>query len=270
MTRRYSTLLLAEVFLLCAPLATRAQTPSAQTHSTSQPCRINGSPQSRTLPVPVREPFGATLSDLRNLATLENATVLGIGGAAAFGVHQADGRISRSLEGPHALAAMRPGSVIGSGPVQLGAAAATYALGRAFARPCVAGVGADLIRAQLVSQALTMGLKVSFQRDRPDGTSLGFPSGHTSMSFATATVLQKHYGWKVGVPAFAVATYVGASRIQTGRHYASDVAFGAALGIMAGHTVTLGRAWTVAPMASAGGGGVALTWTGESNRRSGP
>jgi len=254
-----STRLLAVgVFVVGVPALASARTPP----SSSQPCRVNGSPQSRTLTTPAREPFGATLGDFRNLATLDNAAVLGIGAAAAIGAHHADSHISESLHQPRDLDSMRAGSVLGSGVVQLGSAAATYAIGRAFAKPCVASVGADLIRAQLVSQALTMGMKVAFQRERPDGSSLGFPSGHTSMTFASATVLQRHFGWKVGVPAFAVATYVGVSRIQTQRHYASDVVFGAAIGIMAGRTVTLGRAWTLAPVSTDRGPIVAFTWTG--------
>jgi hypothetical protein len=50
------------------------------------------------------------------------------------------------------------------------------------------------------------------------------------------------------------------------RHYLSDVAFGAALGIVAGRTVTIGREhkFTVAPIASTdgAGAGLGLTWTG--------
>ena len=78
-------------------------------------------------------------------------------------------------------------------------------------------------------------------------------------------MLQRHFGWKVGIPAYGVASYVAASRLQTNRHYLSDIAFGAALGIVAGHTVTIGRGnarFAVAPVAAPGGGGVAFTWIG--------
>jgi hypothetical protein len=75
------------------------------------------------------------------------------------------------------------------------------------------------------------------------------------------------------VPAYALASYVCASRIRAKRHYFSDVAFGAALGIVAGRSVTVGRGdgrFTVAPMAAPGGGGVGFTWIGNkaSKRRS--
>jgi membrane-associated phospholipid phosphatase len=86
------------------------------------------------------------------------------------------------------------------------------------------------------------------------------------VTFASATVLQRDLGWKVGIPAYGIATYVAASRIQENRHFLSDVAFGAAIGIIAGRTVTLGRGdgrFAVAPMAAPGGGGVSFTWVGQ-------
>ena len=75
--------------------------------------------------------------------------------------------------------------------------------------------------------------KQATRRSRPEGTGYSFPSGHTTVTFASATVLQRHFGWKVGLPAYAVASYVAASRVEMKRHYLSDVAFGAALGIVA-------------------------------------
>jgi membrane-associated phospholipid phosphatase len=155
------------------------------------------------------------------------------------------------------------GQSIGSARFQLGGAFATYALGRAFGNGNVTTIGADLVRANLVAQTLTSAVKLSVRRTRPDGTQFSFPSGHTSVSFASATVLQRHLGWKAGVPAYAVATYVAASRVQDKRHFLSDVAFGAALGIVAGRTVTFGRGEhrvTMSPAATPGGGGLSLTW----------
>ena len=133
------------------------------------------------------------------------------------------------------------GQTLGGATTQLAAALGTYSIGRMTGNQKVAVIGADLMRAQFVSQAITQAIKFSVGRTRPDGTSLSFPSGHTASSFATAAVLQRHLGWKAGIPAYGVAAYVAASRIQMKRHYLSDVAFGAAIGIMAGRTVTIGR-----------------------------
>jgi membrane-associated phospholipid phosphatase len=74
--------------------------------------------------------------------------------------------------------------------------------------------------------------------------------------------LHRHFGWKVGLPAYGLATYVAASRLQENRHFASDVIFGAAIGIVAGRTVTVGRGrgtFTVAPVALRGGAAVMFT-----------
>jgi membrane-associated phospholipid phosphatase len=106
--------------------------------------------------------------------------------------------------------------------------------------------------------------KESTRRSRPEGTGFSFPSGHTTVTFASATVLQRHFGWKVGLPAYAVASYVAASRVEMQRHYLSDVAFGAALGIVAGRTLPIGhgRALMLTPMASPSGVGAQFTLSG--------
>jgi membrane-associated phospholipid phosphatase len=182
---------------------------------------------------------------------------------AALLAHSADRGATEALAGSGGLQQrFKPGTVIGATAVQLGGSFAAYAIGRATGNSRVAAIGADLFRAQMVAQAVTQAVKVSVGRTRPDGTPRSFPSGHASLSFASATVLERHLGWKAGIPAYAVASYVAVSRIGQRRHYLSDVAFGAALGIMAGRTVTIGRGdhrFAVAPTAASGGGGVSFT-----------
>ena len=102
----------------------------------------------------------------------------------------------------------------GSSLVQVGGAFATYGVGSLIRKPGVAALGRDLVRVQLLTQGVTQLLKYSVRRTRPDGSSRSsYPSGHASGTFASATVLQRHYGWKVGIPAFGVASYVAASRL---------------------------------------------------------
>jgi membrane-associated phospholipid phosphatase len=158
----------------------------------------------------------------------------------------------------------KPGAILGGTPLELGASLATYFIGRSTGSPRAMSLGSDLIRAQILGEVMSTGIKVAARRSRPDGSSLSFPSGHTTVSFASATVLQQHFGWKVGLPAYAVASYVAASRVQMQRHYLSDVAFGAALGIMAGRTVTIGRRhqWALTPMPADHGVGIGFTFVG--------
>ena len=127
--------------------------------------------------------------------------------------------------------------LLGSALVQVGGAFATYGVGSLTGKPGVAALGRDLVRAQLLTQGVTQLLKYSVRRTCPDGSSrTSFPSGHASGTFTSATVLQRHYGWKVGIPAFGVASYVAASRIAEKKHFLSDVIFGAAIGIAGGRT----------------------------------
>lgn len=210
--------------------------------------------------------FEETLRDLRRVPSQDSLKWLGIGAAVAALGHPVDRRVSHALSTSPVLDnVFEPGKIIGGGRFQMGGALATYAIGRVTRSPKVTLVGADLLQAQILSQALTTAVKVSARRTRPDGAQYSFPSGHTSVTFASATVLQRDLGWKSGIPAYGVATYVAAFRINEKRHFFSDVAFGAAIGILAGRTVTVGRGdhrFAVAPMATPGGGGVSLTWVG--------
>jgi len=66
-----------------------------------------------------------------------------------------------------------------------------------------------------------------------------FPSGHTTVAFAAATVFAKEYGDKAYVPfiAYSAATLIGLSRITENKHWATDVLTGAVIGYMAGKNI---------------------------------
>jgi PAP2 superfamily protein len=210
--------------------------------------------------------FSKTFTDdFRRLPSLDTAVILGLGGAASTLGHSSDQRIANGVPGSSS-AAWKMGNLYGSAPVQFGLAFGAYTIGRSSGNSKLGAIGADLISAQLMTETMVQGIKFSVGRTRPDGTAYSFPSGHTAASFATAAVLQRHLGWKVGLPAYAAAAFVGASRIESQRHYLSDVAFGAALGMVAGRTVTIGAGnarFALAPAAAPGGGGVNFTWVGK-------
>jgi membrane-associated phospholipid phosphatase len=97
----------------------------------------------------------------------------------------------------------------------------------------------DFAQALIVTEVYTGALKYTVQRERPDGSnSLSFPSGHASAAFTLATVADHHYGWKVGVPAYVLASGIGLSRVEKNKHYLSDVIAGATIGVIVGRTVT--------------------------------
>jgi membrane-associated phospholipid phosphatase len=96
----------------------------------------------------------------------------------------------------------------------------------------------DMVDAVIVNFGYSQVLKVAVGRERPNGeNNQSFPSGHASNAFTIATVTQRHYGWKLGVPAYVLAGVVGASRIQQDKHYLGDVLAGATLGYIVGRTV---------------------------------
>jgi hypothetical protein len=205
--------------------------------------------------------FGNLGADFRQLTTNNAFLIMSIGGGAALGAHAFDRSVAVSATGSSASmnSMFAPGQLVGGMFVQSGAAFATYVAGRATGSPRVAQVGAELVRAQFVAQGVTQTIKFGSQRTRPDGTPYSLPSGHTASSFATATVLQREFGWKVGIPAYVGAAWVGASRINTQRHFLSDVVAGATVGILAGHAVTVGTGATrfsLGPMAVPGGIGI--------------
>ena len=65
-----------------------------------------------------------------------------------------------------------------------------------------------------------------------------FPSGHAADTFALATALERHLGWRGALPAYIFSSYVAASRLRENLHFLSDVVFGATVGTIAGRTVT--------------------------------
>lgn len=81
------------------------------------------------------------------------------------------------------------------------------------------------------SLAIMYSTKYLVNAERPNGAGYSFPSGHTTSSFAGAAFIQSEYGWKWGVPAYLLASYVGWSRINANKHWPRDVYAGAALAI---------------------------------------
>jgi membrane-associated phospholipid phosphatase len=89
-----------------------------------------------------------------------------------------------------------------------------------------------------VTLGATYALKYSVNETRPNGGSESFPSGHSSISFCAAEFMRKRYGWEYGVPAYAAASFVAYSRVESGEHYAHDVIAGAAIGIASSYLFT--------------------------------
>jgi membrane-associated phospholipid phosphatase len=151
------------------------------------------------------------------------------------------------------------------------------AAGLASGHPGITRSGGRLALSLVLAGAATEGGKIALGRPRPeqsldaDGYSpfsgqASFPSGHTAAAFALATSLADdiHRPWAT-VGLYGMATAVGWSRINDNRHWLSDVAAGALVGITSAKLAS-GR-WHIfglkPPSFITGPGGAGLGWHAE-------
>jgi membrane-associated phospholipid phosphatase len=198
--------------------------------------------------------FATLPADFAHLFTPANGIIAAAGGAASAAVHPEDDEIQAHIyEASGAWHdVFHAGGGLGDGTTQAGLALATYIVGRASHHAGLGELGADLVDAQIVNGVLTQGLKTVVERKRPTGSAHSFPSGHTSATFATAAVIQQHYGWKIAMPFYALGGYVSVSRLVDNQHWTSDVIFGSAIGLVSGRAASFGHAShrvSVSPMA---------------------
>lgn len=141
---------------------------------------------------------------------------------------------------------------------------ALYAIASATHNEGLADAGKHSTEAIALSAVFTQALKLSVGRGRPNvsadsdafrfhplhshGDYNSFPSGHTTASFAAATVFSLELrrthpdAAKWASPAlYTVATLVGGARMYNNRHWLSDVVAGAVIGSFSGQRI-VGRA----------------------------
>jgi hypothetical protein len=244
--------------LVVVPICARAQTPaSGETPAATAAFTADAA---RADEGGARGFFRDVGRDYLHMFSIENAEWATVGAVATMIVQTQDDELHSVTAGPTPYA-LKPGAPYGNLTFQLPLACAWWIAGHASGRGRAASAGRDLVRAQISAVSWTYAIKYAVDRMRPNGDPRSFPSGHTSATFATAMVLQEHYGWKLGVPTFAVATYTAAERVYDNKHWASDVAFGALVGVLSGRTVTLHLRRTrvaLQAMPVPGGGGVTI------------
>jgi len=201
--------------------------------------------------------------DVSGIAQGDALRSLAVGGLLAGGSILLDDEVRKKMSEPDQDTSIEVGRYLGEAGVQFGAPAAAYFISRAIGNQDAQDLSIMIVRTQMVNAILTRGLKL-IPRARPyqdtaTPTKGSFPSGHTSAAFATATVFQRKWGWKAGVPAYLVATFIGVTRLEN-VHYLSDVTFGAAIGVASGLAIKLpGPHPTVAPLIAPGVVGVSIT-----------
>jgi hypothetical protein len=243
------------------PEQTEAQPPQAQ-----EPDPAEQKTEEKKPPTPphtgIRALVGNLGEDVKHLPAMQNLYLAAIGGGLAAAVHPADQTFNVRLRSHYDTVnkAFAPGKYLGNTPEQVALSLGTYAVGRLRDQPKVAHLGMDLLQAQILTEILVQPIKFAAHRQRPDlSDRRSFPSGHAAVTFAGATVIERHLGWRKSILGYGIASYVAASRLHDNVHYLSDVVFGAAVGAIAGRTVVHHEAdyWALTPI-SVPGGGVAL------------
>jgi membrane-associated phospholipid phosphatase len=129
-----------------------------------------------------------------------------------------------------------------------------FAAGRMAPNSTFRNASYDASQAIIIDTVYTLILKSATHRLRPDGSNYqSFPSGHASAAFSWATVFAEHYGAKVGVPAYTIASLIAVSRLAHKSHYLSDIVAGATLGHLVGRTVVHGNSRAAIPASPAEG-----------------
>jgi len=93
----------------------------------------------------------------------------------------------------------------------------------------------------LSAYAVSFGLQHVVRKRAPDPDLSGwnaFPSDSSAVAFAAASSIQVRYGWDFGLPSYAIAAFVGYSRVHVDEHDWADVGVGALIGVVAGQLLT--------------------------------
>lgn len=144
---------------------------------------------------------------------------------------------------------------LGSAKVLLPLSAGIWAVGAITDNARAERVGLSSIKAMAITAVFTYAIKYATQRHRPGDDHppdpriwegpfgswehTSFPSGHSSAVFAVAAVVASEYKEHLWVPilSYSLATLAAGSRVYDGKHWATDVIFGSALGFFIGKFV---------------------------------
>jgi hypothetical protein len=189
----------------------------------------------------LKSPLRIQRRDLRWLVPL------GAGTAALLATDSRVSAMARDAEG------VRPTSRFLSHGGNVGALALVsggfYSVGKLTGNSRAADTGKLTAEGLLHTQLVIHGLKLAFNRERPEkdggrgefwSGGKSFPSGHAASAFAFATITANQYkGNKlVVIGAYGFATAVSLSRVGGLKHHPSDILIGAAIGHLIGRYVT--------------------------------
>ena len=195
-----------------------------------------------------------------------DAAHIGVGAASLGLLTLLDGPVARvmqrqTLQSNNTLSHAADGIQVLGDPGALAISASLFVVGFATHKPGLTDASRHSLEAIVVSGAVTQILKLSVGRARPNlsrdtnaymfhtfhGAQTdfnSFPSGHTSASFAAATVFSSEIrrlhpdASRFTTPAlYGLATLVGGARMYNNRHWMTDVLGGALIGHVVGKRI---------------------------------
>ncbi len=235
------------------------------------PCTSRAQPDPDPLrllnPRQVGDNFLYVVSTPTRMETADYLRLVGFAGLTTSVIAALDRPIYRHAHGagtppttriPHDLASLgRVYDQIGPSNFVFGAAGALAAGGLITRDNKSIRTSIRMMEAVLFTQLITGALKETIGRARPftgqgpmhaelldiefsnGHAARSMPSGHTSKIFAAASVVAHQYdAWWVKAPVYATAASAGIQRIESGKHWFSDVVLGAALGYFVGAALT--------------------------------
>lgn len=200
-------------------------------------------------PVPAQQPRADSATILRARRPLLRVGEL-VGVAATTGLALAlDRRIRDRLNDPHdqiGRTLSDVGNGFGDGVIVYSSLLAITAGGKLVGHDGAYGVGMRALQSTALAGVGAILLKNAVGRERPHSSpedpyrfhlfqfkDNAFPSGHTAVAFALATSLARETPdqW-TDVGFFTLATLTAYARMHDDKHWASDVIFGAGVGIL--------------------------------------
>jgi hypothetical protein len=176
---------------------------------------------------------GLGMSFTSSLFSEQNVLPAAIGGTVALTLAPYDERISSALRGTSNTVGTI-GDAAG-GPAAMASIVGATVTASFFSQSSrFKSTAFALAQATAVEITIFQSMKYITQRERPDGSdNLSFPSAHAADAFTVAAVFSHYYGWKWGIPLYAAAGLIAVSRVEQGKHWPSDVAAGATIGLLA-------------------------------------
>ncbi len=121
--------------------------------------------------------------------------------------------------------------------------------------------GLSHLESLLGTTLMVLAMKKSIHRTRPNGENEdSFPSGHTSIAFASSGSLSYAYGLKAAIPAYAVTSLTFLARLEDNKHWLSDLVVATSIGIFWARASGIHHHY-LAPIILDDGGGVRFTYS---------